>query len=151
MTQFVARDSNHHYDAILTDRGQTLAVYDHTQQPEYPAATILLSELRAHNDVINCVAVSPNGAFIATGAGAFDPTIKVWSSSSPQLLLTLVDHSNWINAVAWAPSSRMLLSASADSTVKQWTIISNNHDGATKKDCDLYGGDDDSESEIDGC
>jgi WD40 repeat protein len=80
------------------------------------------------------VAVSPDGSILATGA--FDDTVKLWSTSSRQLLRTLTGHLAAVNAVAFTPDGQFLVSGGeflfggGISNVKLWRVA----DGALVAD-----------------
>ena len=69
---------------------------------------------------VNCIAISPNGRWLASGSD--DQTIKLWSLPDGALLKTLV-HAWNVYSVAIGPDSRLLASACAtDKTIKLWSV-----------------------------
>eukprot|EP00741_Cyanophora_paradoxa_P003445 tig00000704_g3346.t2 len=84
------------------------------------AATVI-----AHNGDINCVAVSPNDKFIATGSQ--DKTVKIWALSegkaqSLTLAGTCTGHKRTIWSAAFSPVDLCLASSSGDQTIKIWSL-----------------------------
>ena len=77
--------------------------------------------LRGHTDWIGRIAWSPDGLYLASGAG--DKRIIVWdvlSGESPHH--TLSGHTEGVSCIAWAAGRPSLASGSADTTVRIWDI-----------------------------
>lgn len=100
-------------------------------------------ELRGHDNAVEVVAFAPvaaytsirelaglaateksklPGAFLATGAR--DKTVKIWDSSTGQVLRTLAGHDNWVRALVFHPSGKFLLSGCDDKTIRVWELNS---------------------------
>ncbi len=75
-----------------------------------------------HSDCIYAVAISPDGATIATAS--YDKLIKLWDAASGKEIKTLKDHTDAVYALAFTPDGRRLLSGAADRTVKVWDPVS---------------------------
>jgi U3 small nucleolar RNA-associated protein 13 len=75
---------------------------------------------KAHEKVINSMAVAPNDRVFATASQ--DKTIKLWDAATGELQATLAGHRRGVWHVEFSPVERCLLSASADKTVKLWDI-----------------------------
>ena len=73
-----------------------------------------------HSSYINCLAVSQNGQFVASGSN--DRTVKIWDLSTGKLLKTLQGHNFEINNVKFDPSSKYLMSHNFAET-KVWDIL----------------------------
>ena len=53
-----------------------------------------------------------------------DKTVKLWETSSGQLLHTFTGHQGRVNAVAFSPDGETVLSSSWDNTLKLWETSS---------------------------
>lgn len=77
--------------------------------------------LRGHNEGVNAVAHSRDGALLATGS--WDDKIALYAASSDyRLTAMLAGHTNDVLGVAFAPDAATLASASLDSTVILWDV-----------------------------
>ena len=69
-----------------------------------------------------CLAVDVSGEVVAAGSlDSFD--IHLWSVQTGQLLDRLTGHEGPVSAVAFAPQSSMLVSASWDKTIRIWDVF----------------------------
>lgn len=77
-----------------------------------------LYTLSEPQDGINAIALDPTGPRLA--AGGLDKTIRVWTLGEKAGTLdnSLIAHEDAILRLAWSPDGKMLLSSSADGTVK---------------------------------
>ena len=75
--------------------------------------------LSGHSNVIQSVAISPDGKTLASGSS--DKTIKVWHLDTGELLHTLTGHSKCVHSVAISPDRQMLASC-GDQTIKIWNL-----------------------------
>jgi WD40 repeat protein len=71
--------------------------------------------LRGHNGPVGAVAVSPDGATIATGGA--DGTAKLWDADTGREILTLTGHAKAVYGVSFSADGRLLATASHDGTV----------------------------------
>lgn len=76
--------------------------------------------LDGNSGTISSIALSPNGLRLA--AASSDNTIKVWDTSTRQVLFNFEGHSGWVYSLAFSPDSRWLISGSRDKTVKLWEL-----------------------------
>jgi hypothetical protein len=75
----------------------------------------LIATMRGHDDVVFCVAFSPDGKKLASAS--FDKSVRLWKINGDHEL-TIPDHSDFVYAVAFSPDGTKLASASKDRTVK---------------------------------
>ncbi|KAH9286790.1 Transducin beta-like protein 3 [Echinococcus granulosus] len=82
----------------------------------------------AHDGAINCVHVSSNGRFLATGSR--DKTAKIWSldlllagkDMQPKLIGSLIGHRRGVWSVRFSDHERVLLTASGDKDLRLWNL-----------------------------
>lgn len=72
--------------------------------------------LDEHPDSINAIALSPDGAKLATAGG--DWTVRLWEVNTGKYINSLTGHPSAVNAVAFSPDGKTL--ASAGSTLRLW-------------------------------
>jgi WD40 repeat protein len=80
----------------------------------------LVRTIRGHRDTLYALAISPDGALLATGS--YDQQIKLWSAQTGEERKTLRGHNGAVFALAFRPDGQILASASADRTVKLWDV-----------------------------
>lgn len=69
-------------------------------------------------DGLNTIALDPTGARVA--AGGLDKTIRIWSlaEKGATLVNSLIAHEDAILQILWSPDGKLLVSSSADKTIK---------------------------------
>ena len=77
--------------------------------------------LRGHTSVINRIAWSPDGLYLASPSD--DETIRIWDARSGACVRTIKGHTDSINSVAWSPDGKQLASASSDQTIRLWNAV----------------------------
>ncbi|KAL7748419.1 U3 snoRNP protein [Sorochytrium milnesiophthora] len=87
---------------------------------EWASESYVLKQ-QGHYYDMSCVAYSPDGANLATGGD--DGKIKVWSAHSGYSFVTFNEHTAGVQALEFAKSGQVLLSASLDGTVRAFDLV----------------------------
>src|SRR5262249_49568840 len=74
----------------------------------------------ADTNEIRCLAYSGDGRFLVTGS--FDHTAVIWDTATMQPRVRLGGHRGVVEAVAFSPDSKRLVTASADGVLRLWTV-----------------------------
>lgn len=73
---------------------------------------------------VTSVCVSPDGTLLA--AGSLDTVVRLWDTSTGQLLDKLKGHKDSVYSVAFSPDGKFLVSGSLDKTLKLWDLATLN-------------------------
>jgi serine/threonine protein kinase/WD40 repeat protein len=70
------------------------------------------------------IALSPDGAFLATSGGIsqFDNSVILWDTKNGKRLGRFSGHKQRVGSIAFSPDVRTLATASGDGTVKLWNV-----------------------------
>ena len=97
---------------------------------------------RNYRHYFSDTALSPNGKYLAVayiidsyGDGFLLPSIpkalfsriRIWNTENGRLIKTFVGHKKGINAIAFSPNGKWLVSAGKDSTIKLWRMPPRNY------------------------
>jgi WD40 repeat protein len=88
---------------------------------------VMLGQLIDADDAVLCLALTPDGKFLA--AGGCDRLVRVWDISAGITAAKLVtnppieNHADWVLGVALSPDGHFLWTASRDKTVKVWDLL----------------------------
>ncbi|XAR72267.1 hypothetical protein NMG60_11018848 [Bertholletia excelsa] len=102
--------------------------------------------LREHSKFVNCVRFSPDGSKLISVSS--DATGIIYDGKTGEKIGALSSedgHTGSIYAVSWSPSSKELLTVSADKSAKVWEICEDSNSGKVKRalSCPGSGGVDD--------
>ena len=89
-------------------------------QPQLTLSDPTVQTLAGHTADVFAVAWSPDAKWLASGSD--DKTLKIWDTTSGNLILTLTGHTDKVFAVAWSPDGKEIASGSFDGTVKIGTL-----------------------------
>ncbi|MFO0876743.1 MAG: c-type cytochrome domain-containing protein [Gemmataceae bacterium] len=73
-----------------------------------------------HDDVIQALAFSPDGRYLASAS--YDRLIKIWDLAAAKEYRILRDHSDAVYGLSFSPDSKLLASGGADRAVKVWDV-----------------------------
>jgi len=108
------------------EKGKQLAVGE--AEPGKPGAVKLfdtaggklLATLKEPPEAVQCMAVSPDGKYLAAG-GAYND-VHVWTVKDRKLATTIRGHNGWVTDLCFSPDGKQLATASADKMVLVWHI-----------------------------
>jgi len=80
--------------------------------------SLLLRELKGHNDQVTTAAFSADGTRIVTAS--FDRTARVWDAASGEMLLELKGHNGQVTTAAFSVDGARIVTASVDRTARVW-------------------------------
>ena len=107
-------------------RDCTLKQWDCTQLLSRDILSTELCDIRvshsiiAHSKEINCIAISPNNALVATGSQ--DKLIKLYNTTTFELVSELSGHTRGVWCLEFSSIDRVLCSGSSDQLIKLWSI-----------------------------
>jgi WD40 repeat protein len=77
-------------------------------------------KLTGHEGAVVCVAVSPDGALLASGGT--DRTVRVYRADTGAQLACYAGHDKGVRSVAFAPTGDAVYSGGEDGTLRRWLV-----------------------------
>jgi WD40 repeat protein len=106
---------------VLSPRkGHFILATNNTQVVELSAKGKVNSIFLGHSGRVNCIDISHNRKFIATGSD--DKTIRIFNIATKQTLFTLEGHGWKVTSVEFSADDRYLLSTCNNGEVKVWNV-----------------------------
>jgi WD40 repeat protein len=78
--------------------------------------------LRGHQDMVEAVAISPDGKTIASGAGWKDTHVRLWDYKTGKTTMVLDDLKDRIKSLAFTPDGKFLACGTLNSRGKVWDM-----------------------------
>jgi len=92
---------------------------DYSSRWDMTTGNKLHTILTGHQDLVNCLAFSPDGKRLVSGSS--DQTLKAWDLHTGLCLGTLTGHSAEVLAVAFSPIGDHIASGAKDCTILVWS------------------------------
>ena len=95
---------------------------DPGQVKVWDAKTATFRILAGHRDYVVSASWSADGKRLVTGGGGRDKSVNLWDAESGRLLASFAGHQEDVEAVAFYPGGKRIISVSEDKTIKVWDI-----------------------------
>jgi GTPase SAR1 family protein len=125
------------YSLVWSPDGTSLALGSSNKVMLLDAETgMQFLEIDGHSDVVNCLAWSRDGRYLASGAD--DKSVRLWSPQTGQCLWSAtMGHNDVVNCLDWSPDGETLASGASDQTLILWDVqnghIRNSSQGFARK------------------
>lgn len=80
-----------------------------------------LRPFEGHDGPVNCVAFSPDGAWMVTGGD--DKTARIWVTATGKEFYKLEGHTGPVRSVTFSPDGKLVLTSSDDQTARVWQVF----------------------------
>jgi WD40 repeat protein len=80
----------------------------------------LVASLSGPRDVVQCLAISPDGQFLV--AGAAEPNVYIWKPADPEPVATLPGHGDGATGVSFSPDGKLLATGGTDRQLRIWEV-----------------------------
>ncbi|NVM54939.1 MAG: HEAT repeat domain-containing protein, partial [Candidatus Helarchaeota archaeon] len=84
------------------------------------AQEFLVRTIETHNSWVNYLVITPDGKYIVTASG--NETIKVWDSSTGELIRAVQGFYRGVRSVAVSPDGKYLVGCSSDNWISIWEL-----------------------------
>lgn len=120
--EFIGHRPTEVWDLALSSDGSTLFSVgdDHFLRSWDVATSTEKNSSSPRSILVSCVAVSPDGRWVA--AGGYDDEIVVYDKESLNPVATLSGHTHDLRALAFSPDSRMLATGGRDKIIRLWNV-----------------------------
>lgn len=110
------------WDLAFSTDGSTLfsAGDDHMLRSWDLASSLETKSTAPRRKLVSCVAVSPDGQWVA--AGGYDDDIVVYDAQTLNPIATLKGHTHDIRAIAFSEDGRMLATGGRDKSIRLWNV-----------------------------
>ncbi|HBE34353.1 MAG TPA: WD40 repeat domain-containing protein, partial [Cyanobacteria bacterium UBA11368] len=73
-----------------------------------------------HNNVVNAVAVNPDGRTLAS---AGRDGVRLWDIRTGQQIGAIPGYSDWVQTLAFSPDGQLLATGGYDGTIRIWQAV----------------------------